>query len=128
MQRGSRVSYFITPPAATTWKLEPAALAEQLRRAWPAVHVQVVENPERRHAIEWDMAMDRGPLQGSIDREGQAIHLDSDIRNCAQFAVWFRSIIPHEQALIFFDEGYAVDIPLDAATTEATIVSAFVRT
>lgn len=85
------MSYFVSPPNRTTWTMNAAEFAAHLRISWPMSNIQLVERPESNHLLEWVTPIARGELDGSLDRTQQVVHLEGDIYDCAQFAVWGRT-------------------------------------
>ncbi len=98
-----------------------------LRGRWPDAYVNIVANPDSHHVVEWRINLDGQLLEGSLDRGGQAIHIDADVFRSAQFALWFRTIVPPQQPLVFYDEGYSSDVSLTEATRLSEVVQAFVH-
>ena len=64
-------------------------------------------------------------LDGTLTNDANVVHLDGDVRACATFALWFRSQVPTEQDLLFYDEGYSADVPLLVETTKDELVAPF---
>lgn len=119
------MKYFVSPPEETDWNIKPDEMTQYLRNKWANVRIKKILNPEDNNSLEWEVPLELDVLYGSIDREGQSIHLEGDIQDCAQFAVWFRSIVPESQVLVFFDENYTSDISLGRDVTEQQIVGLF---
>src|SRR5262245_6902430 len=121
------MSYFISPPTATTWNISEKDFATALRTRWPDADIRAVSIPQSNHTLEWRIQLGDKQLEGSCDRTGQVIHLDGDIFNSAQFALWFRSIVPRQQPLVFYDEGYSADVNLTNDTTAEQITEPFMH-
>ena len=68
--------------------------------------------------------MPGGALDGKFDQEDSAVCIDGAFEDCAAFALWFRSLVPPEQPLVFYDEGLNFQVALSPHTTVADIVSA----
>ncbi len=118
-------SYFIYLPKETGWKLDHATFVESLRVHWPDADIRIADDPTINYPLEWTLQMPEMRLDGTLDREGKAINLDGDIRDCAQFALWVRSLIPNEYKLVFFDEEYTASVEIEKETTEEELVKPF---
>lgn len=119
------MSYFISPVEETDWKLDSSALATAIQQHWPEAEVESVSDDSSNHQLEWSIKFQDHRLEGSLDRSGQAVHLDGDIDDCAAFAVWLRSEVSDAQSLVMYDESYSVDIALEPQMDQATIVEVF---
>jgi hypothetical protein len=122
------VTTYIVSPAEKpeTWSMPNDAFVTDLRRRWPDVEVTPVEDPSRFHGIEWRIQVGERKVEGALSRDGRALILEGDIEDVADIAVWFRSLVPEGQPLLFYDEGYNVDVPLSQKTEASEIVRAFV--
>ena len=69
--------------------------------------------------------MPGGVLEGMFNRNYSGISVDGDFDDCAAFALWFRSLVPPQQPLLFYDQGFNVDVPLTAETTIQDLRAAF---
>jgi hypothetical protein len=121
------MSYFISPPDATSWSISGKDLTAALRVHWPDAEIKAVLSPQSNHSIEWRIQLGEKQLEGSCDRTGQAIHLDGDLISSALFALWFRSIVPSQQSLVFYDEGYSADVNLTNDTSVEQITGPFIH-
>jgi hypothetical protein len=98
---------------------------ELLRSRWPQAQVKEVLNPLSAHALEFDIPMPHSRLHGSLHRGGGAVVFVGDIRDCAEFALWCRSIIPSEESATFCDESMSATLELDATTPLTKILQGF---
>lgn len=121
-------SYFISPPEANNWEISPNLLAEELKSQWANIQVETVDAVQSIHALSWILQISEWRLDGTLTKEGNVVHLDGDVRACAAFAIWFRTIIPIEQDLIFYDEAYSSDIALNEGMTEVDLIEPFMVT
>lgn len=118
-------SYIVSPPKETPWQMDLQAFAVELRQHWAEIVLRT-STTAGHTAIEWTLPMEHGPLEGGIDRSGQAVYMDGDIRDCAQFAVWVRTLVPLQQGLIFYDEGYSADVNIEAESSVNDLVKPFI--
>lgn len=121
-------SYFISPPEANSWEVSPNLLAEELKSQWANIQVETVDAVQSIHALSWILKIGEWRLDGTLTKEGDVVHLDGDVRACAAFAIWFRTVIPIEQDLLFYDEGYSSDIALNEGMTEVDLIEPFMAT
>ena len=119
------MSYFVSPREETDLNVDEAILTRNLDSRWPEIEVSRTSNPESNHVIEWSLRIDGRLLEGSLDKTRQVTHLDGDVRDCARFAVWFRSLIPDRYELAFYDEAYSADVELTEMTTEDEVAAPF---
>ncbi len=117
------MSFFISPPKPTDWRLAPLSLQRALEGRFNSISVAQVEAANR--LLEWSIETSSGILEGGLDTDGNAIILDGDLSDCAEFAVWLRSLVPTSQALVFYDEDYSADIELTLRTNTADIILMF---
>jgi len=70
--------------------------------------------------------MAHSTMDGSLSSEGSTIICNGALRDCAEFALWYRSMLPPEaKPLLLFDEGYNRSIELREGTTLEDILHAF---
>jgi hypothetical protein len=98
---------------------------QRLRLRWPQAQAEEVADPTSVHALEFDIPMPHSRLQGSLHRRGNGVVFVGDLRDCAEFALWCRSIIPSGEVPTFCDESMSGTVELDATTTLANILQAF---
>lgn len=119
-------SYFISPPEPTPWTIDAEAFARELCRAWPAAQLERLSDPAGLHQLRWTIASGLpAPIEGTLARDGQTVHLDGDVRAAAAVARWVRSLVPPQQALIFYDEGFSADVALTPEVTDDELVQPF---
>lgn len=119
-------NYYISPSEQTDLQIDPAELTRGLRESWPDAAVLEVSDPESNRLLEWRVGMEHGEVEGSLDRTRQAVRVDGDLRDCAQFALWLRQRVPEKYTLIFYDEGFTADIELRPQQTPEQIAESFV--
>lgn len=121
------MEYLITPPEPTDWKINESDLIEHLSKQWSEIEIQKVTKKDDYYALEWVIKVlgsDRR-LDGALHRDGQGISLDGYLEDCAIWAIWFRSLVPQTQKLVFYDQGFSSHIELRLETTEAEIIQPF---
>jgi len=113
------MSYLIVPPEEPAWRIEGADFLRELRQRWPRAHVEVIRDPARSYCCAWVIPVEDRALEGGLARDGKSVTVDGQIRDCAEFTVWFRSQVPADRPLIFCDDAYNHDIELLADTGAA---------
>jgi hypothetical protein len=102
-----------------TWRLERDDLVRALASDWPQAEVSVAhpDSPGAEvRAVEWIVRSEHGMLEGYAHSNGQCVYLEGPIELVADFAVWYRRLLPADLQVIFCDESYSFDgvIPPDA--------------
>lgn len=121
------MSYFITPIDETDLKIPKDELVVALNTKWSTIQVTPISNPESNHLLEWKITLNARLLIGTLDKTRQVIHLDGDVRDCAEFAKWYRTQVPETYALLFYDEGFSADVALSMTMTDQEIAEPFLR-
>jgi len=119
------MSYFISPREQTDLRVDPTELAEAIQTRWQGADVRFATNPASNHALEWVVTIANRSLEGSLDKTEQVVHLAGDVEDCAQFAIWYRTLVPARYALAFYDEGYSADVELADGTNELQLKEPF---
>ncbi len=129
-EEGSYMRYVIAPLGAANWRLPAARFAAKLRTEWPEAAIRIVDivdNAESPHALEWTLPMRATrKVAGALDRTGQVVELEGDVRDCATFARWLRTQLPDTYRVQLSDEAATTTIEVRPETTEAELVGAFV--
>ena len=105
--------------------IPPASFIQRLRSQWPTATVTPIFNHASSHALEFGVPMEHSRLDGSLNREGCSIVFIGDLRDCADFALWCRRLLPQEEAATFCDESMSGSLEIDGSTTRADIFRAF---
>lgn len=95
-----------------------------MEKQWSGIKIRFVTNLNDYYSLEWTLQVPTTGqrLDGALHRDGQGISLDGYIQDCAIFAVWFRSLVPQTQKLVFYDQAYNFHVELQAQTTDAEII------
>ena len=118
------MKFFVTPPAETKWKMDPSVFLSILLARWPEARIERLITSEH-FSFKWEVQMSVGELEGRFFADGRGVVLDAELEDCATVALWFRSLVPSEQELWFYDESYSAHIDLRPDTTAATVAAAF---
>ena len=115
--------YLVSPPFKTGWSLDTAEFLSKLIDHWPNARVRRTNDPNFTHA--WKIQMQGGTLEGELNPARSGIAIDGEFEDCAAFALWFRSLVPATQPLLFYDDCFNVDVPLTSETTVEELRAAF---
>ncbi len=122
--RLSVADYFVSPKDYSDLRVESSQLAQALAERWP--DVRFIERDDAANTLRWAVSTPEGrELWGELQASGQAVALEGDVVDAAQFARWLRKQIPGRYSLIFYDEGYAHDVPLTDSTSVDELVKPF---
>jgi hypothetical protein len=120
--------FLVSPSAETSWRLEPGEFAQRVHERWPGARVSILDKPDAWAAVRFAIPFEGGTeLDGHLANDGQALGFDGDLPESATVAVWVRELVPPEQELLFYDQGYEVDVPLTEGITRDEIVAAVER-
>ena len=115
----------VSPSRDTDWRFEPAEFVRALRARWAAAQVTTFEDPDFLAALDFSVELGDGRhVDGNLSRDGQVVGLDGDLPEAAEVAAWVRSVVPPDQELILWDQGYSFDVPLSEGIEPAAIVAA----
>jgi hypothetical protein len=115
--------FLVSPSIETEWRLDPEEFESRLRTDWPHADVSTAETPDSIAAVQFVVPLEVR-LDGRFWRNGQVLELQGRPEESAELAAWFRRIVPPEQELLFYDDGYEVHVQLTEGTTPSDIVAA----
>lgn len=105
--------------------VSPEAFTRLLKSRWPLATVEEVHNLANSHALEFRVPMMHSQVEGSLNREGCSIVFIGDLRDCADFALWCRTLLPPNEPATFCDESMSGSLELDTTTTVGDIFRTF---
>jgi hypothetical protein len=123
------MKYLITPDQPTQWKINAVDFIKNLQKYWHDITIKNITNSDDYYSFEWVIKIPKKEtrLEGALHRDGQGISLDGYLEDCATFAIWFRSLVPESQELIFYDQGYNYYLKLQHNTRISDIMQPFLR-
>jgi hypothetical protein len=97
---------------------------EEVKKKWPEVGIHFISDPKVHSIFQFKISGDFSVLG---DFRGTGISYKSHSQTeTAQFALWYRSIVPSDWQLQYYDSGLYFDImELTNETTEEQIISGF---
>lgn len=109
----------------TDWSLGQEHFSRELLARWPTAKLRELVNPRRSDVLEFELPTARPELLGSLNRRGNAVIFSGNLEDCAEFALWCRSIVPSSEPMLFCDEAMNASLPLEVATTREDILRVF---
>ncbi|NUL04854.1 hypothetical protein HRW07_16795 [Streptomyces lunaelactis] len=108
------------------WSVAQDALVSSLTTDWPTASVRRRELDEGAQVrdVEWEVQREGEEVEGYTHVDGRCIYLDGAIDLVADFALWYRKLVPKEIEVIFCDDGYSFDVAVDETSTTAELVAA----
>lgn len=118
-------AYMIGPPNPSSGlRMNADELAYRIKGRWRDAKVRLQE--ERTSFLQWSVPLGETRLLGGLLPNQEVIYLEGALEQVAEFAAWYRGIVPMQYELVFFYEGrYEQQIPLVQGITAEGIVSAF---
>ena len=118
------MDYFISPPEKTSWTMFPPEFVTHLVKRWPSAKVRET-NRHSDFPLEWEIEMAGGTLMGEFYLPLSGVNFSAYTpEDLATFALWFRSLVPAEQPLLFYQEGFNWEMQLKPNTTAQEIAAA----
>lgn len=119
-------SYFISPVEESDWTFSAEVLRARLEDGMGATVTGPVNDADE-YQLHWSInAEATAPLQGALDRGGNAIVLDGALADCAAFAEGVLDLIEGAPVEVqFYNESYTAAVPLHPRMAAAEIVTAF---
>ncbi|SRR6266496_1191040 len=120
------MKYFISSRTAE-WNVDANRLMAQLQSRWPDVNIVSQNDPVSNQLLTWSYTSDAGlRVDGALTPPRDCIVLEGDIADCAAFAFWLRDEAPGNDAdLLFYDEGFCVDVQLRDVQSPSDLVARF---
>src|SRR4051794_32398169 len=87
--------------------METDYFVEQLRKKWPEVRINFIGDSQTHSKLQFD-TFDDFSASGRFTGTG-VWYTASSLSTIAQFALWYRSIVPAEWKLHYYDSGLYFD-------------------
>jgi hypothetical protein len=112
----------IRAPKKTNWSISAEEVVEAMKKRWPDAAIKPIDDHPFR--MDFTVMIDGLSVLGSLRDIGPSLPVWCPFGpELAQFALWFRTLVPPEQPLILTDDGYNYVIPLTPHTTIDDIVT-----
>jgi hypothetical protein len=86
--------------ARPQWTLPPREFARGLRLRWPSAHIQMEPDANTHRTVSFQVPMVHSSVTGSLCRQVPSLDFTGDARDCAEFALWCRSVLRAEQVSV----------------------------
>jgi hypothetical protein len=118
------MDYLVSPPAETEWRMDPAHFEAALRADWSVVHIHR-GGADGMYAFDFAVVVGTESVDGGFALDGQVLGLLHDVYLCAEVAAWFRTLVPAEQPLLFYDQMFNADAELRPGMTGRELAAAY---
>lgn len=117
------MSYFII--LKTDWVFNAREFSRQLLTRWSAARMREVQ-PTTKYSdlLEFEFAMEKSTLYGSLNQERNAVIFQAGLHDSAKFIQWCRALIPSSETVVFCDETMIINFVLEPGMTPAEIIHA----
>jgi len=120
------MNFFVSPRERIDAPLvTPDDFQRKVLASWPSARFEPLTSPASPYAFDWQINMVGGVVSGSYSKQGDTIVMEGDVFDCARIALWYRSLVPAQQSLIFYDEIYSASVELRMETPAEEITKAF---
>lgn len=117
---------FVGPPEANKWSISKDDFARRILSRWPSGKVEEAMPSDISRCLEFYLPMAYSTVEGGLTKSGDMIFIDyGDLRDRVELALWYRSIVPSSQSLVFGSSSGAGYTELMADTTAAELLSGF---
>lgn len=101
------------------------AFEQDVRAASPTAQIWRSDDPDSLAVLRFNVVFTaEHELDGWLMRDAQVLELSGGLEESAVIAAWLRTVVPLEQELIFWDEGYHFAVPLIPGMKHHEIVAA----
>ena len=122
------MNFFVSPAERISAPLvTPAEFQREAFARWPSARFELLASQESPYAFDWKIDMAGGVVSGSYAKQGDTIVMEGDVADCARIALWYRSLVPSPQSLIFYDDNYSASVELRTETPAEEITKTFSR-
>ncbi len=94
--------------ARPQWNLPPRELARRLSLRWPSAHIQLEPDTHAHRTASFQVPMVHSSVTGSLCRPVPSLDFTGDARDCAEFALWCRSVLLAEQVSVSSERRFLV--------------------
>jgi hypothetical protein len=102
------LGFFITPLVETDLKIDLEDFTAKLLNRWKGSQLQYEEDSTSVYLLNFSIEMGTidSPIRGGLHKDRRAISLKGYTESCAEFAVWYRNLIPAKYVLYFYDGAF----------------------
>jgi hypothetical protein len=107
-----------------SWSLTEQEFIRFLLSRWPSATIKPVDIPGGARAVDFRVQMTESIIDGHFSTNGSTVVFYGAIRDCAEFALWYKAAMPTGEPFLLFDEGYTRRMELQPSTTVQDIIGA----
>lgn len=110
---------YISAPEKPHWRISPKDFAARLDQRWHVERLAWIDDPEDPSALQFELKGLGGWVDGYFQKDEITLILEHYTDQAiGEIAVWYRSLVPPEQALLILSTsgiGYSELKPTDTA-------------
>jgi len=106
-----------------SWIIDNVILEKFLKTNYSVSAFSKIKNIDRPYSYEWKTEVPT--MEGFLHKDGDSVHIDGEFKDCFQFVIELRKIIPEETKLLFFDSSYNYQAIIDKNTTSDNLKEVF---
>jgi hypothetical protein len=116
----------ISPSRESPWHFGSGDFVGALLRRWPEAEIRLMDADDDFVALDFTVPLGgEHPILCSLTADGRGVWVRrSTVVQGAVVAAWVRGLVPPEQELVFYDQGYSFDVPLTPGITPEEIEAA----
>jgi hypothetical protein len=120
-------SYIVSTTSSVDWHDDRAAFASAFKERWPDAEIREYP-PGSPMALTFEMQEQGEPVLGRLHGNGHAVDMDADVPAAAEIAAWWRARVPVDVAVMFYDDAYNTNVPVEPGADGPTIAAAYLAT
>jgi hypothetical protein len=113
--------YIVSTKDSPDWREDPEEFAAAVRERWPDADVELTPDSEGIAVDVW--LPDGFELMLLAGRKG--VGTEGDLEGSAEVAAWWRRRVPAEIDLLFYDELYNADVPVERGAAPVALAEAY---
>jgi len=116
------MNFLISDFEENTVHIEVIDFLIKLQSQWTQVKMEYVSGQNNGFRVRWELEINGNSLLGGVHQNLQGVSIEGQFEAIANFAVWFRHLIPFNQKLFLYDEGFNNHAELFENTTTSELL------
>jgi hypothetical protein len=117
---------FVGPTDASNWSISKESFTERMISRWPRAKVEEARPSDISRCLEFYLPMTHSTVEGGLSKSGELLFIDyGDLRDSVELVLWYRSIVPSSQSLVFGSTSGVGYRELTTDTTAAELLGGF---
>lgn len=118
--------FLVTTDGTPGWQYPSHAVIAAVDVAWPDAEVLARSGARGSvRAVVWSLPSDGGPLEVSVNDDGNALMLEGPLRPAVEFALWWAKLVACGDGLVFCDEDGSREIAFKPTATVDALIDAY---